>query len=224
MFNLNNIYYKKVGNRQKNLIMLHGWLGDHQSLYPLANCLKDEYTSYLLDIPGFGMSYIDKPYHLEEVTNIIHKFILENNIKYLTIIGFSFGGRIALKLAELYNYKIVLISTPIYDHRSLFTKIKLKFYKLFHIYKPSNDYLMSNDIQKNIMKNIFKDMYNINLNNIKSDVLILYGSNDKVVPKCVSLYGIKHIENSTLIKLNGDHFAYLNDLNKTQVVIREYAK
>ncbi len=221
---MNNIYFKKVGNQDKNLIMLHGWLGNNLSLLPLANCLKDEYTSYLLDIPGFGMSYIDKSYTLEEVSNMIYKFILENNIQNPIIIGFSFGGRIALKLAELYNYKIVLISTPIYDYRSIFTKNKLKFYKLFKIYKPSSDYLMSNDIQKSIMKNIFKDMKNINLNNIKSDVLIIYGNKDKVVPKCVAKYGKKHIRNSMLIKLNGDHFAYLNDLNKTQAVIREYAK
>lgn len=221
---MNNIYFKKVGNQDKKLIMLHGWLGNNLSLLPLANCLKDEYTSYLLDIPGFGMSYIDKPYTLEEVSNMIHNFILVNNILNPIIIGFSFGGRITLKMSELYNYKIVLISTPIYDYRSIFTKIKLKFYKLFKIYKPSNDYLMSSDIQKSIMKNIFKDMKNINLNNIKSNVLIMYGNKDKVVPQCVAKYGNRYICNSILIKLNGDHFAYLKDLNKTQVVIRLYAK
>ena len=50
-----NIYFQKIG-KGENLIMLHGWGQDVSTFWGIVVFLKDKYTVYLIDLPGFGRS------------------------------------------------------------------------------------------------------------------------------------------------------------------------
>ena len=219
-----NLYYETIGDGSKNIIFLHGYGGSHHSFEALANYLDKCFKSYLLDLPGFGDSKLEKSFTLDDYVTCINDFIVENRINKPLIIGHSFGGRIALKMTEEYQYKIILISTPIYDYRSIRIKIRLILNKLFKISRPSNDYKNASIIMKATLNNIFKDMKKINFKKINGkQVLIIYANKDKVVPSKVAFYGKRKMKGSGLIKINGNHFAYLNEPILLSKVILSYA-
>jgi len=86
----------------KNLVFLHGWGNSSEVFKPLSYYLKDDFFIYTLDLPGFGKSPIEKPMTLKDYANTVYKFIKDNNIEKPIIIGHSFGGAVATKLAILH--------------------------------------------------------------------------------------------------------------------------
>ena len=57
--NNHNIYYQRLG-QGPDLIMLHGWGNDVSSFWGVTDFLKDDFTLWLIDLPGFGRSDIPK--------------------------------------------------------------------------------------------------------------------------------------------------------------------
>lgn len=221
---INNLFYDTLGSGKKEIIFLHGFGGSHHCFKALASYLDSNFKSYLLDLPGFGESKLEMAFNLNDYAKSINDFIINMKIANPLIIGHSFGGRIALKMAELYHYKIILISTPIYDYRTLKTRFKLLANKLFKISKPSSDYKNASPLMRQTMNNVFSDMKKLSFKNIDGNkVLIIYANNDKVVPKRVAYYGKRKMQGSGLIEIKGNHFAYLKETVLLSKVIENYA-
>lgn len=221
---INNLFYDTLGSGKKEIVFLHGFGGSRHSFKALASHLDSNFKSYLLDLPGFGESKLERTFNLNDYAKSINDFIINMKIDNPLIIGHSFGGRIALKMAELYHYKIILISTPIYDYRTLKTRVKLLANKLFKISKPSADYKNASPLMRQTMNNVFSDMKKISFKNIDGNkVLIIYANNDKVVPKRVAYYGKRKMQGSGLIEIKGNHFAYLKETILLSKVIENYA-
>ena len=57
-YNKKNIsfYYKKYGTKSRNILILPGWGNTRETFNYLISCLKNDYTIYILDYPGFGKS------------------------------------------------------------------------------------------------------------------------------------------------------------------------
>lgn len=108
-----NIHYVVAGKGEP-LLMLHGanigWAQWYQNIAELAKYFK----IYALDLPGAGSSTkIDfhKADFEKDFVKIVDKFIEVKKLKNLNILGSSFGGWIALRLAiekKPYINKIVL--------------------------------------------------------------------------------------------------------------------
>ena len=64
--------------------------------------MSSSFNVYAIDLPGFGKSDIGVPLSVEEVTEIVHKFILEMKIEKPIILGHSYGGRVAIVYASKY--------------------------------------------------------------------------------------------------------------------------
>lgn len=221
---INNLFYDTLGSGKKEIVFLHGFGGSRHSFKALASHLDSNFKSYLLDLHGFGESKLERAFNLNDYAKSINDFIINMKIDNPLIIGHSFGGRIALKMAELYHYKIILISTPIYDYRTLKTRVKLLANKLFKISKPSADYKNASPLMRQTMNNVFSDMKKISFKNIDGNkVLIIYANNDKVVPKRVAYYGKRKMHGSGLIEIKGNHFAYLKETVLLSKVIENYA-
>src|SRR5438045_106683 len=96
------VYYQRVG-QGKNLVMLHGWKQDSSSFWGVIELLKNDFTIWLIDLPGFGKSdNPKKPFKVADYADLIAEFIKLQKIKDPTLLGHSVGGRIAIKLAANY--------------------------------------------------------------------------------------------------------------------------
>lgn len=90
--------YHKAGTEGKPWLFLHGLFSDMSDLFPLAERLKEEV--WLVDLPGFGRS----PYHHRE--GMIDGYLeavaqaLRELPSPVHLVGHSFGGYVAAKLAE----------------------------------------------------------------------------------------------------------------------------
>lgn len=115
------INYKIVGNGNIPVIILHGWGIDSDKYSAMIEHLSEIANGKLRiiapDLPGFGKSDMPgKAWGVGEYARFIKKFmaavlgdLISDNrqeTKGMVLIGHSFGGRIAIKLAAEYPEKI----------------------------------------------------------------------------------------------------------------------
>ena len=118
----------------QNVLVLHGWGANIDTVMPIVNLLKSNFKVYALDLPGFGSS--DEPkevYGSKEYAEIVKKFIDYMEMERVILIGHSFGGKISIWLGSLYPEivdKIVLI-----DSAGLIPKRGLKYYIKVYSFK-----------------------------------------------------------------------------------------
>jgi pimeloyl-ACP methyl ester carboxylesterase len=119
------VYGKEDGDP---ILALHGlgssiytWRKLNESPYPFQN-----YRLILVDLRGAGKSPKphDKHYSILEQADLIYQFILEKNLKNLTLMGNSYGGAVsllvAIKLCETDPgrfSKLILIDSGGYDKK-----------------------------------------------------------------------------------------------------------
>ncbi|HZW38376.1 MAG TPA: alpha/beta hydrolase [Ignavibacteriaceae bacterium] len=126
------IDYDKTGSGKLNLILLHGYGTSKETWRYVRPLLEKDYTLYLLDMKGFGLSSKpkDKRYTAADQAVIINAFIANQNLNNVVIVGHSFGGAVAL-----YSYladktrikKIILVDPSIYLTKLPFIAIAAKF-------------------------------------------------------------------------------------------------
>ncbi len=135
-----NISFTKVGLGDE-IIFLHGWGSNKETFDKVVLHLKEEFCCYQIDLPGFGNSEIKQSLSLEEYTNILREFIISNNIKNPIILGHSFGGRIGINYASLYDVKkLILVNSAGVRKFNLKVYLKIKLYKLCKKLKIKNNF------------------------------------------------------------------------------------
>lgn len=94
----------------KPILLLHGW-GMHAGMWEqVAAQLADLYTVHCVNLPGYGGSKACTPYTLD----VLVQQLSENYGEALTVAGWSLGGQVALRWAQLHPAqvkKLVLVST-----------------------------------------------------------------------------------------------------------------
>jgi pimeloyl-ACP methyl ester carboxylesterase len=101
------MWSKQVQGNNRPLFVLHGWGQTHQNLEPLADLLKSKADPFLYDLPGFGKSPI--PPDVWSTDDYAKRLIEEmdsKGIKQISVLGHSFGGKIAICLASRYPKRI----------------------------------------------------------------------------------------------------------------------
>ena len=163
-FNLDDgtyIRFKKIG-KGLPILLLHTFRNRLEYSDKLGELLKDRFTVYSIDLPGFGDSPINTNtnYNLEFFTKSIVNLIKKLRIKNLTIAGESIGAALAASVSvEIPKIvkKIFMFNT--YDYDSYFGEgiqrgnFFAKFI-LFHVSLPVVGSLFSSLENKFILKNI----------------------------------------------------------------------
>jgi pimeloyl-ACP methyl ester carboxylesterase len=89
------------------IVILHGWGNSSEQYLVLARLLGKNFYVLVPDLPGFGKTSQPKePYSVSDYGKEVEKLLEEKKIKKSYIIGHSFGGRIAIKLAAQKKTKI----------------------------------------------------------------------------------------------------------------------
>lgn len=81
------------------LVCLHGFLGSGDNLWPLADHLKDQRESLLMDLRGHGRSPHGRPYSLEALADDVAETLEAEGHAQAAVLGHSLGGKVALALA-----------------------------------------------------------------------------------------------------------------------------
>ena len=126
-----DIYYEKYGTSKDNILILPGW-GDTRSTFNnLINVLKNNFTVYILDYPGFGNSnFPNRDLDIYDYSGLIEEFIKSNKIDNPIIISHSFGGRISIILSGLKKLpikKMILIDAACIKRKKKFKIIVKQF-------------------------------------------------------------------------------------------------
>lgn len=241
------LYYQKYGNSENKILILPGWGDTRKTFNYLIDNLKDKYTIYIIDWPGFGNSdFPNKDLTIYDYANMIIDFMKDLNINNPIIIAHSFGGRITTLLSGYYKIKInklILIDIAgIRPRKNLIKRFKTFIYKLLkklkilipkrkrNIYlKKLLKYFASTDY-KNLDKNMYQTFKNIvnedlkyTYNNIIQETLLIWGESDKSTPLKDGIYINNNIPNSELIIYQkASHFSYLDYPILTNNIINEF--
>lgn len=112
------LHYKKVG-KGPAIIILHGLYGSGDNWLSFAQTLQDKYTVYLPDMRNHGNSQHSDEFNYNAMTSDIYGLIQDQDIKQVTLMGHSMGGRIAMRFAELHgelvNKLVVIDISPVTD-------------------------------------------------------------------------------------------------------------
>lgn len=243
------IYYEKYGDGDKNIIILPGWGETRKTFSYMIGFLKNYFTVYIIDYPGFGNSPMpNKDLTIYDYSELIYDLIKENNIIDPILIGHSFGGRIITTLLGYYNYTfkniIYMNSAGIKPKKTLVKTIKTIIYKslkkigciLPNKYKKvflqflfskfaSVDYKNLSINMMQTFKNIVNEDLKPYLKNIKAKTLIIWGSEDESTPVKDGYTMNKLIPNSELIVIEKtNHFTYLEKPELINKIIFEQLK
>lgn len=243
------INYEKEGQGYP-VILLHGWLASLETMKPLANSLKENFTVYNIDIIGFGKSQLpDKPYSTNDFGNFLQKLLQKLNIENPILIGHSNGGRMIInsvgrKLVKA--KKIILIdSAGIKPKRKPNYYIKVYTFKLCkNILKvlpntkgiqnareklikkfSSEDYKNSPEVLRKTMSIILNEDQKENLKNIDAPTLLIWGECDTATPISDAKIMEKLIPDAGLVSYpNSGHYSYIENLPACNLVIKEFLK
>ena len=191
----------------KKILLLHGWdFRDYTKLtrsknpwhndIKFINALKKEYEVYQLTFPGFcGEKEPKDAWTLDDYALFVNSYIRTSNIKFDYILGYSFGGAVAIRYNILFNnfQKLILVAPAITRN----TNRSIKFIPTPEILKPlrkvvkdlylkyiiKNEFMINgtrflNDSYQNIVRvDLINDIQYIKPYNLK----IIYGTEDNAV-------------------------------------------
>ena len=218
--------FANVNSENPTVCFLHGWGRSSQDFY----LISQSYDYINFDLPGFGKSQEpETSMNPKEYAEYINQFI-PNSVE--TVVGHSFGGMVAVHLSGLRNFeKLILIGVPLIKKQTASGKLSsLNFYKTLNRFgilsndkiekikkkKGSYDYRNSQGIMRENLVKAVNDDLSQELENIKSKVHLIWGSEDKEVPIDIAKEANKKIKKSNLHILEGQGH---NPLNSSYVEI-----
>ncbi|WP_047045081.1 alpha/beta fold hydrolase [Vibrio mexicanus] len=108
--------YKLEGEGQ-TIILIHGLFGSLDNLGLLARDLKKDYQVLSIDLRNHGQSFHSPSHSYAEMAQDVLEVIEHLNLKDITVIGHSMGGKVAIKLIDiapqLAKQLIVLDMSPV---------------------------------------------------------------------------------------------------------------
>lgn len=227
-------------NKDNFVLLLHGWGGSLDSFKGVENYLVDNGFSIInLDFPGFGYSELPpENFELIDYMFLVKEICNAENIEKVSIIGHSFGGRIAILLAsetELVDKLVLVDSAGLKPKFSLLKWLKVRKFKFFkwcnkHLKTKfdltkygSEDYKAMPPKLKQVFNRIVNTNLKKNLYNIKAPTLLVWGDKDKSTPLYMAKKMKKIIKDSGLIVYKGcGHFSYIEKFNEFCLVIKEF--
>lgn len=234
-----SVNYLDYGNESgKTIVLLHGWGQNIEMMDMLGKPFMKKYRIINIDLPGFGKSEEPKDvWALEDYVSMLEELLKKLNIEKPILIGHSFGGRISIKYAGTHEVeKIVLLGSPFRPSgkKSFKTKV-LKFLKKVPVIKNlegwaktklgSRDYKNASTVMRGVLVKAINEDLSEYAKNINAPVLIIFGDRDTEVPISEAQVLEKLIKNAGLVTYEGcTHYAYLERLNQTVAVLKEFFK
>ncbi len=225
--------YKTFGEGTPFLV-LHGWGSNSERWENVAQLISQKGFKVIVpNLPGFGRSdFLSVPWNTNKYIDWVEQFIKQMNLGDFYLLGHSFGGALASKLAVKHAQeikKLFLVSAACVRKKTtkkdFFTKVS-KIIKLFYflpcysyfrkaVYKfiiRKSDYLYVEGVMKETYLNIISEDLSFHLPFIKVPTVIIWGGKDEFTPIEDAYFISKQIKNSKLVIIPGAG----HDLNRKQ--------
>ncbi len=235
------------GAKKGTVVFLHGWGSNSTLWFASTTPLVDEgFELYYLDLPGFGKSQGPKSaFHLQNYADIVEHFILKEMIQKPFLIGHSFGGKTAIRIASKKSVPLaglVLVDSSGLPHTSFTTQTKIKIAKTM---KPIMDLPFMQGIRINILRlsgsddyitfpelretfiNIIREHIEFELPQIEAKTLIVWGGNDENSYTPVSDVTVFHsliVNAEAHIIQNAGHYCFLDGKNEFHDTVLQFLK
>jgi len=216
--------YSEIGAGE-NVLLLHGW-GANKNCWGNLLDLSVDYHVWALDLWGFGNSP-EPPLNANtsDFSLGVEDFIKNRIGTNVTVVGHSFGGRIALCLAQTdWVKRLILVDSagvkPRFSLKKYLTKTRYK--RLKHLVsegrKPqavlarfgSNDYKNASVVMRSVLVNAVNENL-VNLaKKVRVPTQIIWGRYDKVTPLYMAKTLRKAIKKSRLSVVSAGHFCFLD--------------
>lgn len=220
------------------VLLLHGWASSLQPYRPLMEQLSAKYRVIAVDFPGMGSSdEPTEPWDVDNYADFVLKFLEQFDVKKLSLVGHSYGGRVIIKLANrvlpFAIDKIVLIDSagikpPASKKKSMRQRV-FKLGKWFLSLKPmtklfptaleklrvkfgSADYAAASPLMRQcLVKAVNEDLSHL-LPGIKAPTLLVWGDKDTATPLRDAKQMEQAIPNAGLAVIPGTgHFSFVEN-------------
>jgi pimeloyl-ACP methyl ester carboxylesterase len=207
------------------ILILHGWNLSAVKFKPLGDEFRKRgYKVLCPDLPGFGVAPKPKSsLYLSDYISFIKKYLIENKIDRVVLVGHSFGGRIGIKFAAenpKLLHALILTGTPGINP---IPAAKISFFlvltklgkfalslpglsfmqnisrKLLYKMAGANDFYNTDEKMRETFKNVIKEILLPYLNQIDISTLLIWGAEDKIVPINIAQQMKKLIEGAKLV-------------------------
>ncbi len=235
-----------VSGQGAPLLLLHGWGCDHKIFAHCVEYMSQSYRVYAFDLPGFGLSAEpNEVWGTQDYVDMLHSFVLDNSLSAPTLAGHSFGGRLSILYASLFECdRIILIDAAgIVPTRSWSYYRKVYSFKLLkafcNIFLPnataqriidkrrgssgSSDYRDASPRMRAILsKAVNEDLKSV-MARITAPTLLFWGDRDTATPISDARTMERLIPNTKLVVASGcGHYAFLESKGLFDAVVKKF--
>jgi pimeloyl-ACP methyl ester carboxylesterase len=241
--------YYTVEGQGPPAVLLHGWGASSQTLAPLCGALADSFRVLAADLPGFGWSPAPPgAWGTADYAGHVERLMQEVGIGRAALLGHSFGGRIAIRLAAqqpaLVSRLALVASAGIRPPRRVGYRVKVAAAKLTRwffslpgwgatgqrmVSRVSNrfgsrDYRAAGAMRPTLVKVVNEDLAPL-LPAVQAPTLILWGDRDQEVPRNAMEIMAARIPHASLVVFEGaGHFPFLDAPEKFCGTLKEFLR
>jgi pimeloyl-ACP methyl ester carboxylesterase len=241
-----NISYTRLcrsKNPKGTIVFLHGWGGSSESWEPNTTPLSEMFDCIAVDFPGFGKSgEPEEIWNVPEYAAFVRAFVQKLGIHKFSLIGKSFGGRVAIYYAATWPESLetlVLVAAAGIEKKSLKVYLKILAAKAGKLILSLVDKRKVEDVRSKFYSNagierdqsdykwlVKKKVTNTNLSKLASRIqvptLIVWGSDDKVLPIRWGRELHRRVKGSIFKQLIGGHNAHQESAGEFNKLIGEF--
>jgi pimeloyl-ACP methyl ester carboxylesterase len=217
------------GNASTIIIAIHGSPGTKADFTDLSKTLDAQI--HAIDMPGFGDGPLASSYGIDDNLDYVLGYMDSRGIVYAQVLGYSWGGGVAMHLAEKYPERftrlLLVDSWGILEGEATGSHFgeQLRYsisYPFVAIYPGSlwNSFQNRNGFLRSYMDSDLRPMPDV-MKNISVQTFVIQGTNDTVVPMFVAQNITALIPNATLLTYNGSHGSIFFESYKIAEVIND---
>ncbi len=217
-----SLFGTRFGSAPPRVIALHGWGRSHQDFTSALEGLD----AVSVDLPGFGVSPAPSEVGGASMYATLVAPILDICDTPVILVGHSFGGRVAVHLAEQRPAAVgglVLTGVPLLHraHRRGQPALRYRFGRLLHRWGlasdrfleglrdkyGSADYRAASGVMRDVLVTVVNESYEQQLRSISAPVDLVWGDGDEAAPPEIAARAEALLADARLTLLGGiDHF------------------
>lgn len=226
------VHYR-IGGTGPPVLLLHGWGGSSASFARVASELQQRFTVIAPDLPGFGLSQLPPAaWGSYDYADLVARLSNQIHPPPYSVLGHSFGGRIALALAcahpDLLNKLVLVDAAGIRIAPPPRVRAKAAVYRaLRHAIsrlpagmagRPtdglrrlfgSSDYRDAGALRPTLVR-LLQDDFRAELPRLRCPTLVIWGERDKEVPLAAARVLAREMPSAELAIIPGaGHFPFL---------------